>query len=95
MFTFSYDGSSCAAGSGLASGEPPSRGRNPVSYNGRNTAADAGVHWRTSSVGAAGGNDYRHSGNHNSKSSQKMSDLNISRGHSPHFSPSRNSSKRN
>lgn len=92
----SYDGSSCSSGIGLTTGEAPTRSRNPVPYrNTKHTAVDAVIHWRTSSVGAASPSDYkeRESGIQKKSSSvqqQKMSDLNVARGHSPHFSPSRN-----
>lgn len=102
----SYDGSSCTSGNGLSGLEAPSRSRNPVSYHhNKNSATEtggSGVHWRTSSVGAASSSDYKvrasstsaaTSKNASALQQQKMTDLNISRGHSPHFSPSRNNGK--
>lgn len=91
IFYFSYDGS-CCVNSGV--NEPP-RGRSaqlaaPSSRFSckNNSSSETGIHWRTSSVGAA---DFRGGGCAKTKS--KMSDLNITRGHSPHFSPSRNNCK--
>lgn len=103
FFVCSYDGSSCTNGNGLSGNEAPSRSRNPVSYhhnkNSANEAGGSGIHWRTSSVGSASSSDYKArasstsaatSKNASALQQQKMTDLNITRGHSPHFSPSRN-----
>ncbi|XP_052890987.1 uncharacterized protein LOC128299157 [Anopheles moucheti] len=99
VYRKSYDGS----GNGL--GEPPyHRGHgsphaSPSRYSYNNTAKSPLQHWRTSSAGASDfkrnsrlrssanaavpGATGQHQHHHN------MVDLNVPRGHSPHFSPSR------
>lgn len=72
--------------------------------DGSGGSVGSSVHWRTSSVGAAAVDHPRgpskspaHIGKGASQSGQqqlgKMADLNIQRGHSPNFSPSRNNSQ--
>ncbi|XP_035892761.1 uncharacterized protein LOC118503516 isoform X1 [Anopheles stephensi] len=98
VYRKSYDGS----GNGL--GEPPyHRGHgsphaSPSRYSYNNTAKSPLQHWRTSSAGAS---DFKRNSRLRSSANaavpgatgqhhhHNMVDLNVPRGHSPHFSPSR------
>lgn len=84
IFISSYDGSGYG---GLS--DPPARGRSPsrISYN---NTPEIGLHWRTASAGAA---DLKGASFIRNSCDSKMGDINLSRGHSPHFSPSRSNGK--
>lgn len=95
LYTFSYDG----FGNGIV--EPPNRGNSPSSspsrFTSKNLAAGSGRNWRSSSAGSS---DFRRgsparcsTGICGVGGNSNMAELNIPRGHSPHFSPSRNTSK--
>ncbi|XP_037032319.1 focal adhesion kinase 1 isoform X2 [Bradysia coprophila] len=88
-----YDGS--CNGGGVNEHPVGSRSSHTPARFSCNNSTETGIHWRTSSVGAA---DFRSGlvgtdNNGKLKQNNKMADLNITRGHSPHFSPSRNNSQ--
>lgn len=65
------------------------------STNNNSSNESSGIHWRTSSAGAADLRAPSHNNRtqHQQNQQNKMADLNITRGHSPNFSPSRNNCK--
>ncbi|KAG4070105.1 hypothetical protein HA402_013348 [Bradysia odoriphaga] len=93
VYRKSYDGS--CNGGGVNEHPVGSRSSHTPARFSCNNSTETGIHWRTSSVGAA---DFRSGlvgtdNNGKLKQNSKMADLNITRGHSPHFSPSRNNSQ--
>ncbi|XP_062559415.1 uncharacterized protein LOC134224153 [Armigeres subalbatus] len=105
IYRKSYDGSGNGLGEPPYRGHHGSPHSSPSRYSYNNTAKTSIQHWRTSSAGASdfkrnsrlrsstsavpGGGAGGGSGSSTSSTGSNMVDLNIPRGHSPHFSPSR------
>ncbi|XP_021705005.1 focal adhesion kinase 1 isoform X2 [Aedes aegypti] len=105
IYRKSYDGSGNGLGEPPYRGHHGSPHSSPSRYSYNNTAKTSIQHWRTSSAGASdfkrnsrlrsstsavpGGGAGGGSSSSTSSTGSNMVDLNIPRGHSPHFSPSR------